>query len=428
MIKTITPGHRNGEVNIPSSKSVVHRLLLCAALGREPVSISYRGLSKDIRATADCLSALGANIQTEETELKVFPVRENNQSSEEVVLPAGESGSTLRFLLPVVGALGRKARFQMEGRLSERPLAPFDRVLSEHGMKISREGKYLIVDGQLESGTFELPGNISSQFFSGLLFALPMLPEESHIISQGKLESGAYIDLTETALRTGGIRFNRKEYLDGTAWEIEAKQRPQLPQTLSADGDWSNAAFFLCAGALSEHGITVHGLASNSAQGDREVLDLLNAFGADVRIGENDVTVCRGDLRPVNVEADAIPDLVPVISVLCCAAEGDSRISSAARLRLKESDRLRTTTTLIRNLGGNAEETADGLVIHGTGILTGGSSDTFNDHRIAMSAAMAASICTGPVHAIGAECVEKSYPAFWRDFESLQTDTDGSGR
>ena len=284
MIKTISPGQRTGEVNIPSSKSVVHRLLICAALGKNPVCIFYSGLSKDIQATASCLSSLGAEIQTGDREIYISPVVGKQPSSEEILLPAGESGSTLRFLLPVVGSLGLKVKFQMEGRLSERPLAPFDRVLTEHGMTIRREGKYLFAEGQLQSGVFELPGNISSQFFSGLLFALPLLSADSRIISRGMPESGSYIGLTEEALRISRIRFERKAHNDGIAWEIEGNQYPQLPHSLSAEGDWSNAAFFLCAGALSEHGITVHGLNPKSGQGDLAILELLREFGADVRI------------------------------------------------------------------------------------------------------------------------------------------------
>ena len=186
MIKTILPGMRFGDVRIPSSKSIVHRLLICAALGQEKISIRYDGLSRDIRATADCLNALGADIRAGEQELCITPIAEHKHT-EKAVLPAGESGSTLRFLIPLAGALGRQADFHMEGRLSERPLAPFDQLLREHGMSLRREGQILHCDGQLDGGLFRLPGNISSQYFSGLLMALPILSGESRLQTEGEM-------------------------------------------------------------------------------------------------------------------------------------------------------------------------------------------------------------------------------------------------
>ena len=360
MIKTVAPGERYGAVRIPSSKSIVHRLLICAAMGAHDVVIRYDGLSRDIQATADCLAALGAEIRTTEEELRVSPlVRREN--TEKAILPAGESGSTLRFLIPATGVLGRRADFIMEGRLAERPMAPFDRLLREHGMSLTRDGQVLHCEGQLEGGLFCLPGNVSSQYFSGLLMALPWL-----------------------------------------------------------GCDWSNAAFFLCSAALSGQGIRVSGLNPASGQGDRQILQILREFGAEISVGKESVSVREGCRRPIEVDAMAIPDLVPVLAILCCSAEGSSRITGAARLRWKESDRLTTTTALIRSLGGEAEELPDGIVIHGTGRLRGGTAETFNDHRIAMSAAMAAVLCSEPVTVLGAECVGKSYPAFWRDYEALE--------
>ena len=416
MIKTILPGTRFGDVRIPSSKSIVHRLLICAALGQEEVSIRYDGLSRDIRATADCLNALGADIRAGEKELRITPIAERKQT-EKAFLPAGESGSTLRFLIPLAGALGRQADFHMEGRLSERPLAPFDQLLREHGMSLHREGQILHCDGQLDGGMFRLPGNISSQYFSGLLMALPILSGESRLQTEGEMESAAYVRLTEEVLRLAEVRFDRE---NKSTWKISGCQIPHLPQTVQAEGDWSNAAFFLCAAALSENGIRVSGLNPASGQGDRQILQILREFGAEISVGEESVSVREGCRRPIEVDAMAIPDLVPVLAVLCCSAEGSSRITGAARLRWKESDRLTTTTALIRSLGGEAEELPDGIVIHGTGRLRGGTAETFNDHRIAMSAAMAAVLCSEPVTVLGAECVGKSYPAFWRDYEALE--------
>ena len=416
MNKTIAPGERYGEVRITSSKSIVHRQLICAALGEHEVLIRYDGLSRDIRATADCLSALGADIQIGENVLCVKPI-DGRGDIETALLPTGESGSTLRFLIPVAGMLGRKADFNMEGRLAERPMAPFDRLLREHGMSLTREGQILHCEGQLEGGMFCLPGNISSQYFSGLLMALPKLGCDSRIQTEGQMESAAYVQLTEEVLKAAGICFDRESE---SSWKIFGNQIPCLPDTVSAEGDWSNAAFFLCAAALSDQGIRICGLNPESRQGDRQILRILREFGAEVSVDEKTVSVRQGCRRPIEVDAIAIPDLVPVLAVLCCSTDGISRITGAARLRWKESDRLRTTTALIRSLGGEAEELPDGIVIHGSGRLRGGTAETFNDHRIAMSAAAASVFCDEPVTVLGAECVGKSYPAFWRDFEALK--------
>lgn len=419
MNKTVLPGSRSGALRIPSSKSVIHRLLICAALGCNDVRIRFEGLSKDILATAECLSALGADVQTGENELRITQA-ERQQTGERAVLPTGESGSTLRFLLPLAGALGRSAEFVMQGRLSERPLAPFDRLLTEHGMVIRKEGQHLLSDGQLRGGRFCLPGNISSQFFSGLLMALPLLQEDSILETDGPLESSGYVQLTEEILRRAEIDFEKSQ---DKLWRIPGRQHSRLPAVIDAEGDWSNAAFFLCAGALSERGIRVSGLNRQSSQGDREILSILRRMGAEVTEAGDSVSVRKKALRPVSVDAGAIPDLVPVLAVLCCACSGESEIRGAARLRLKESDRLQSTAGLIRRLGGSAEELPDGLVIRGSGVLKGGTADACNDHRIAMSAAVAACMCTGTVKLSGAECVDKSYPAFWQDFESLARET-----
>ena len=417
MIKTILPGMRFGDVRIPSSKSIVHRLLICAALGQKKMTIRYDGLSRDIRATADCLNALGADIRAGEKELRITPIAEQKQT-EKAFLPAGESGSTLRFLIPLAGALGRQADFHMEGRLSERPLAPFDQLLREHGMSLRREGQILHCEGQLDGGMFRLPGNISSQYFSGLLMALPILSGESRLQTEGEMESAAYVRLTEEVLHMADVRFVRE---NKSTWTISGCQTPHLPQSVRAEGDWSNAAFFLCAAALSETGIRVSGLNPSSVQGDRQILQILREFGAEIMTDQDCISVRQGTRCPLSIDAMAIPDLVPVLAILCCGAEGTSRITGASRLRWKESDRLKATTALIHSLGGEAEELPDGIIIHGNGRLSGGKIDAFNDHRIAMSAAVAAVLCSEPVIVPKSECVEKSYPAFWRDFEKLNS-------
>ena len=415
MTAIAAPGPRTGRVTIPASKSQAHRLLICAALGREPVELVCGGPSADILATANCLNALGADIQkTAPDRFSVRPVTAAPGTAAQ--LACGESGSTLRFLLPLVGALGAEGAFVMEGRLPQRPLAPFDAVLKEHGMTLEQEGSLLRCGGRLRPGEYTLPGNVSSQYISGLLMALPRLTGDSTLTVTGPMESAGYVAMTEDALRLSGIRFTR----DGRSWRIPGGQTCRLPGLCRVEGDWSNAAFFLCAGALSPGGITVEGLSLASSQGDRAVLDILRAFGAQVETSEGSVTVRRAALRGVTIDAAPIPDLIPALSAVAAAAAGTTYIENAGRLRLKESDRLKSTARLIASLGGTAEELPDGLIIHGREVLDGGSVETWRDHRIAMAAAAAACVCRSAVSLDDSRCVEKSYPRFWEDYASLE--------
>lgn len=403
-------GALQGTVRIPASKSQAHRLLICAALGKSDVTLHCDGLSQDIRATMDCLRALGAQVDSKgDSLIRLVPGR----SSDAALLPCGESGSTLRFLLSVAAALGADATFLMEGRLPQRPLAPLDAVLERHGVTLTRHGDTLTISGQLLPGEYTIPGNVSSQYISGLLMALPLLREDSTLTVTGTVESAAYIAMTEDALRCSGIRFAK----DGWTYRIPGGQTFSLPAALHVEGDWSNAAFFLCAGALSPAGVTVTGLNAASAQGDRAVVEILRRFGAEVRESAHAVTVSAANMHGITIDATPIPDLIPVLSVVASAAQGETHITGAARLRLKESDRLATTSALLRALGGEVEELPDGLIIHG-GTLTGGTVDSANDHRIAMSAAIAASLC--PVTVEGSECVAKSYPRFWEDYTAMK--------
>ena len=415
MTITLAPGARSGCVTVPASKSEAHRLLICAALGGSPVELLCGGASADILATAACLRALGADIR--ENTLERFSVKPCDViPHDEARLPCGESGSTLRFLLPLVGALGARAVFEMQGRLPERPLAPLDAVLREHGMRIERRGALLHCAGRLTPGAFSLPGNVSSQYISGLLMALPRLGGDSVLTVTGPLESAGYVAMTEAALRAAGIDFEKQRQ----TWRIPGGQVCRLPAEMRVEGDWSGAAFFLCAGALSPEGVTVRGLSLSSAQGDRAVLDVLCAFGAEIETAADAVTVRRGTLRGVTIDAGPIPDLIPVLSVVAAVSAGVTRIENAGRLRLKESDRLKSTAALLRALGGRVTELESGLVIEGRDALTGGTADPWRDHRIAMAAAVAATVSTAPVTIPDSECAAKSYPRFWDDFQQLK--------
>ena len=326
---TVTSAPVRGRVRVPSSKSQLHRLLIAAALGRAPVTIDYYGLSADIRATADCLRALGAGVVVSDSAITVSPIVRTPDGL--CRLPCGESGSTLRFLLPLCGALGAEAVFQMEGRLPERPLAPLDAQLRLHGMQITRRGAELFVSGRLSGGEFTLPGNVSSQYLTGLLLSLPLLPEAGTLRVSGPLESAPYVAMTEDALRLSGVRAER--LADG--WRISGVQRFALPARLSAEGDWSSAAALLCMGALSPDGVRVDGLCADSSQGDRAIAQLLRKFGAEIVQGAQSLSVRRGALHGIRVDASQIPDLVPVLAALAACADGKTEIVNAARLRLK---------------------------------------------------------------------------------------------
>lgn len=415
MTVTLHGGSRGGAVRIPASKSQAHRLLILAALGEEEVTLRCDGISADIAATMACLNALGAKIaERTEGELHIIPIRTVPQGLS--ILPCGESGSTLRFLMPVVGALGAHCVFRREGRLPQRPLAPFDRELSDHGMTLREEGDLLYCSGKLQSGAYTLPGDVSSQYISGLLMALPRVAGESCLTISGRTESRAYITMTEDALRLAGAQAQRTT--DG--WTICGDQSYRLPCCCEVEGDWSSAAFFLCVGALSNEGVTVEGMNLASSQGDRRVLDVLRRFGATVQESEGGIFVKKGELRGVQIDAAEIPDLIPTLAAVAAIAEGETVVYNAARLRLKESDRIRTTCDFVRALGGVAEEEEAGLRITGVKRLCGGVADPCGDHRIAMAAAVAACASEGDVTILQSECTAKSYPRFFDDFRSLK--------
>ena len=419
MNRVVFPGALSGQFRAPASKSHAHRLLICAALGHASVRVSCDTFSDDILATIDCLNAMGAKITHAGGTISVSPIFANGRPDGACQLYCKESGSTLRFLLPVVGALGLDAVFHMEGRLPERPLHPFDEVLIAHGMHIHQTGAELHVSGKLLAGSFALPGNVSSQYLSGLLFALPLLPGSSTLTITGALQSASYLAMTEDAVLSSGIRFSKSQ----NVFSIPGNQTCCLPDGLATEGDWSGAAFFLCAGALSDTGIFASGLQETSRQADRAVLELLSRFGAEVRAETGGVFVRKAALHGIDIDAGAIPDLIPAIAAVAAYAEGETNITNAARLRLKESDRLHTVAETIQSLGGQAKELPDGLVITGTPRLAGGTADSFGDHRIAMLAAVLAGGCREPVTVLGAQCTSKSYPEFWQTLDQLKGDS-----
>lgn len=377
---TIHPRLLRGEIEVIPSKSQAHRYLICAAFADNPTQLRCCDTNRDIEATADCLRALGAEIIRTESGYTIFPIRRIPVTA---VLNCCESGSTLRFMLPIVGALGVDATFQLEGRLPYRPLSPLWEEMERMGCILTRPSENTIrCQGKLSAGNYEISGNVSSQFITGLLFALSLIDGKSELFISGKIESKPYITLTEDA--TG--LFQAPNY--------------HSPGTLSVEGDWSNGAFWVAAQFLGSH-LSIRGLNACSIQGDRAIVDISH------QLTEGTPTVSASD----------IPDLIPILSVMAAANHG-AVFTDIQRLRLKESDRVATTISMIEALGGKAEATEDTLRIYGTGLL-GGTVHSHNDHRIAMAAAIAATVCMAPVTILGAEAVNKSYPKFWDEYRRL---------
>lgn len=421
----ILPSVLSGRVDAIASKSDVHRLLFCAAQADAPVTIRMNApalLPDDLLATVEVLRQLGAFVVVSDGTITVTP------GTEVPAAPAfdcRESGSTLRFLLPLAAAKCTNPSFTGQGRLPDRPVGELLEALAANGIRASGDRLPFSFEGNLHSGIFELPGDVSSQYITGLLLALPGLPGDSEIRLTTPLQSAGYVDITLHALRRFGVR------VDATSrgYHIPGGQTFRSPGTLIADGDWSNAAGFFVAGAIGKQPLTVCGLSPDSPQGDRQIVPLLkNTFGASVtenreENGTGSYTIApAGPLKSGNVDVTDIPDLFPVLAAAACFAQGRTTFTGGERLRLKESDRIATVRTMIEALGGTAEETPDGLIVCGvdeTGGLTGGTVDACNDHRIVMAASLAATACRGPVTVLGAEAVNKSYPSFFRDLTLL---------
>ena len=398
-----------------SSKSEAHRALICAALADRETEIICTDTNADIDATASCLSSLGAKIERIDNGFKVVPI---GKILSYAVLDANESGSTLRFLLPLAASLGADCEFIMRGRLASRPLSPLYELLCDNGISLSDAGKSpLSVSGKLSSGEYVLEANISSQYISGMLFALSVARGKSILRLSGKVESAPYILMTLDTLKKFGadIEFDSEKNI----FYINGKERLVSPDVFVVGGDWSNAAFLLCAGAIGSRSVTVSGLDTGSRQGDRAIIEVLRRMGADIVYENGDFTVNPSQLHSTEIDAADIPDLVPILSVAAAVADGETRIYNASRLRLKESDRILSVCTTLSALGACIRATDDGMVIRGKKRLAGGCVDSFNDHRIAMSAAIASLVCDGAVTISRFEAINKSFPAFLDNFESL---------
>ncbi len=383
------PSKLQGEIQAIPSKSQAHRVLICAAFADKPTTLVCPQTNADIEATANCLNALGADIVRTDNGYQVNPMV---NVVPDPILDCGESGSTLRFLLPVVCALGVNATIKMHGRLPERPLSPLDDELVRMGCTLTRPTPdTLQTAGRLQAGDFYISGNVSSQFISGLLLAAPLLSGKTKINIIGKLESKPYVDMTRLALAQFSVSTDD--------YTVESNAVLRSPGRIIVEGDWSNAAFFLAAKALGNP-VSVQNLNADSPQGDRAVAEILNSTDT---------------VSPIS--AADIPDLVPILAVAFGCRNG-AVFTDIGRLRLKESDRVATVCNMLNRLGAKAEATENTLTVI-PGSYHSCVIDAAGDHRIAMSAAIAATAADGPITILGAECVAKSYPAFWQEYARL---------
>ncbi len=407
----ITPSRLCGSVTPPPSKSAAHRGIICASLAKGQSVITPFEPSDDMTATIGAVKALGASVTHENNGLKIdgsYTLSNNN-----VEIDCMESGSTLRFLIPIAAAGGGTATFIGHGRLPLRPIGPYLNCLPHAGVLCKTSGGLPFeISGTLKPGVFTLPGDISSQFITGLLLALPLLNGDSEIRLTTPLQSEGYISLTTDILSRFGIKINSK----AQSFFVKGNQH-YTPCNFNVEGDWSQAAFWLCAGALGAK-INCLGLDTGSKQGDKAILDILKSFGASVLSGES-VTVQGNNLHGKEIDASQIPDLVPILAVVAALSKGRTIIGNAARLRIKESDRLKTTAEGLRALGAKITERDDALVIDGLPQLRGGTADGAGDHRIIMALSVAATRCKNSVTINGCESIRKSYPLFFDHYKTL---------
>ena len=408
----VYPGNLQGTVTIPPSKSDAHRAVICAALSRGVSKIAPIELSEDITATLRAVETLGVSVRLEENVLTVDGSALGTARSRE--LDCGESGSTLRFFIPIAAALGLPVRFTGRGRLPQRPLGTYLECLPPAGVNCqSTGGLPFSIHGKLQGGRFAVAGNVSSQFITGLLLALPLTGEDSEIVLTTPLQSAGYVEMTIRTMAAFGVTVEKTM----AGYRIAGGQRYQ-PQNYAVESDWSQAGFYLAAGALGSR-LALHGLRRDSIQGDRTAEAVFSAFGAQLEWQGKALIVSPGVLRGIAVDASQIPDLVPPIAAAAALAEGESKITGAGRLRLKESDRLAAMASAINALGGSVQEGEDGLVIQGVSSLKGGRVSGCNDHRVVMAMAVAALRAGGPVEITDPHSIRKSYPSFFKEYNRL---------
>ena len=439
----IKPSKLSGNVVIPPSKSFAHRALICAALSEGKSIVRNIELSDDIRATLEALEELGAKSKVGKTskvenmsiEIEGIQIMNNdvhdinnnihNMNNNMHIINCNESGSTLRFMIPIAAALGYKCRFEMSGNLGKRPLDVYYDIFDKNGIKYKRGENYLEIDGNLNAGEYDIPGNISSQFITGMLFALSMLEEDSLLKITDKIESKSYIDITLQCLKDFGIEIENNNYrkfrIKGNQ-KYKCRKEKQGYNKYTVEGDFSQGAFFLCADAIGND-VNIKGLRRDSIQGDKATIDILERMGCERIYNEcNDIKMKVNSLNSTVIDATDCPDIIPVLSVCAAFANGTTEIVNAKRLRIKECDRLSAINEELSKLGANIEEREDSLIIYGNGNkkLKGGCEVwSHKDHRICMMLSIASTICEEEIVIKDAECISKSYPRFFEDFEKL---------
>ncbi len=414
----VKPCTLGGRLSVPPSKSAAHRAIICASLAKGKSILSPVELSDDISATINCMKKLGAEIEYKDKTLYVDGT--NTLTVKKAVLDCGESGSTLRFLIPAAAVGGVEAEFVGHGRLPQRPVGIYLEELPKHGVLCKTDGGLpLTVSGRLGGGTYSIPGNVSSQFVTGLLLSLALIEEDSEIIITTPLQSKSYIAMTVGIMRDFGVTVSENE----NGYYIKGNQK-YTPRSYTIEGDWSQAAFFMTAAALGGS-ITIDNLNMRSQQGDKACIDIYKKIGADITYSDDEsFTITKNRLNAVDIDASDIPDMIPALCVVCALCEGTTTIRNAQRLRIKESDRLLAMQKGLSELGADIKETEDGLIITGVKRLHGGMVSGCNDHRIVMSLAVAACACDGDITISDRESINKSYPSFFEDFMKLGGVTD----
>jgi len=411
----IIPNKLKGDVVIPPSKSLAHRAIIAGSLAEGKSVITNLNFSNDIAVTTQAMKDLGVDIEVFE-DYEVITGSKNLKRVNSTI-NCGESGSTIRFMIPISLLADGEITFVGEGRLTTRPLNVFHEIFDEQGIKYNKGVEELpfTIDGKLKAGKFEVRGDISSQFITGLLYTLPKLDGDSEIMITTNLESKGYIDLTLDVLNRFGIKIINENY---EKFIVPGNQRYKA-HDYRVEGDFSQVAFWLVAGFLND-GMNCLGMNPNSLQGDREIIKILKDMGGDLTIDEDTISIAGKKSIGTVIDLSQCPDLGPIVTVLASLSEGTTRIINAGRLRIKESDRITSMTTELNKLGAKIVETQNGMVIEGVKNLKGGVEvDAWNDHRIAMALAVASSRCDEPIILTGADSVKKSYPNFWKDFEKL---------
>lgn len=409
----IYPSTLQGKINIPASKSLCHRAIIAAGLANGRSVIDNVSFSDDIIASCNGMKALGADILIEKASATINGTKFLNPV--ESIIDCKESGSTLRFLIPIALLTSNEITFTGKGRLGSRPLAPYYSIFNEQNIKYSSNtGLPLTIKGTLKPGEYKLPGNISSQFITGLMFALPLLEGDSKITITTALESKGYLDLTLSLLKKYSINIENRNYSE---FYIKGNQGYKACN-YRVEGDFSQAAFWLVGGVLGGE-VQCEDINIDSLQGDKVILDIIKNMGGNIAIKKNRITAINSKTRGITIDASNCPDLVPILSVLAAVSSGTTRIINAQRLRIKESDRLKAMTMELSKLGADIAETSDGLIINGKHNLKGGIVNSWNDHRIAMALAIASIKCTEPLILENFDVIKKSYPEFYKDFITL---------